>query len=153
MNEVFVHINNMAIQRECIFINGKGYNITDTMAAMVAAHEEHRLNQGVYESIMAQLSMMRFQLHVDRNLFIEHPFTGMYFPITNWFDHFGIEDTTFDIIETDDEDTVATFPLLYSDISSDEECIEDEEEEELVIASHIINEMIREDMEERGMGD
>ena len=142
MNQVFVHINNMAIQREIIFLRGKAYNITMTMNAMQHWHIE----QFRYESIMAALSHLRFQTKVDEGMFIEDPNDGIFKPLSIWFADFGEEDDTFDIIMLDD-DSIATYPTDGGLDLDGEECIEDDIETE----DEDIDALIREDREERGL--
>lgn len=100
---------------------------------------------------MAQLSNFKFE-DLDEHTFIEHPHTGIFTPAGMWLREFGIEQVAFVWNLIDDDDTIATFDVTLSDGEDEDECIQSDEEDDLVIGQNVIRQLVFDDARRNGMG-
>ena len=156
------------LQRNILSYNGICYNISDTIDLMSQIHGSKRDHEGNihpwkmdsehYNAIVSVLIELKYMSMVDYDLMIPHPGFGefLFNHLGQWLTVFGVADTTVEDymvqILDDNIGSVGSFPTDDESFTlSDEECIEDDEEMELVIGSHLLMELIREDEEERGL--
>lgn len=151
MEDVFVRVNHMTIQREVVVFNGVAYNLAETMIKIDNLF--HEIDGAHHHLIMNLLSHMRYIESVDPHDFMIDHITGVYTPFDTWFEEHGVIDMTIDILLLDDTDSVDTFSVTLSEENNDEECIESEDEEEFVMHCANIRRLAREDEEERGFYD
>ncbi len=138
------------LQRQYIFANRRAYNIAGTMAYIANLHQEDDLiSEDTYENVMAQLSAFKF-IYADSQDYIQDLYNGMLMPTGLWLHAYGIEEVSqFPIPEEDA--SVGTFDITLSDIDSDEECIDSDDEEDMCIGTVVIAELVLEDAIERGL--
>ncbi len=141
----------MAIERQYIFANRRAYTIAGTIAYIDNLYrEDDRINDWHYSSVCGLLGSFKYYLD-DSQDWMPDLYTGMFLPTEVWLIKYGIEETTRYQMPVEDA-TVATFDLTDSslDMNEDEECIESDEEDEIVVGHIVISALVREDMIERG---
>jgi len=88
-------------------------------------------------TIINFLEDTHFGLFVDYDAFIPDPYTGVLTMFDIWLNQYGVLDDMF--IDFPEHITLATYPTNESDLETrGEEAITTEEEDEIIIGSHIL---------------
>ena len=137
----------MAIARELLFANGKAYKITATMTNCIELHRESPVLFPRHDlsSVVSVLMDMKYLIEVDYDVMLPAPYTGTLTCLDIWLNTWGVEDTTMQDL---DESTIGTYSVTDNDFTlSDDECIEDDEEDDMVYGLRILQDNMSETQE------
>lgn len=139
---------NMTLERKFIFCNETAYDIALTMAKMEELYSntaEEAFPYHVLESILATLSDCRFLVCLSTDELMPCPGVGGLLPLDMWLRRYGVVDHQVEYYLNDDIETLSlTESEALATVDEDEECIEDDEEEELCFGVHLIGNLMAE---------
>lgn len=137
------------IEIEFFFENDVAYNIHDTMMYILRLREydeDSHVSETAYNICVYEINQAKFRHYKPE--YLPHLFTGVNIPFGEWLLTFGIEENIEHWIADDplaDDNTIHTFDMTDSEFENEhEECIEDDEEMDLVIGHNIMTELMHE---------
>lgn len=130
----------MPHERQCVIFHMIPYNLHDTIVA-VYDHWNRQVENGVrihievFDNVVATLYDLKYLVAYDSSDFIPDIYDGVLLHLDVFFRRYGVVDSTF----ASDPVHVMDFPVNETEMTEtrDDDSITTEEEEDLVILSHI----------------
>ena len=135
----------MAIERTILFHGGEAYDINKTIEKLQICRDnaiemEAYVAVGVLDNCIITMMNCKFHTYIDYEMFIPDIDSGLYIGLAEWLKRFGMPDNFLEVYYEDS--SVCTYETEELTVIDDkEECISDEDEEEMVIGAQLLLEM------------
>lgn len=137
----FLYCSIMPHERQCVIFHMTPYRLDDTIVGIYdiwnrQVENDVVLNVDVFDNIIATLYDLKFLVVYDSTDYIPDIYDGVLLPLDTFFRRYGVVDETFAASPTH----VSDFPVSETEMQQlnyDTESISSEEEDDLVILTHI----------------
>lgn len=121
------------IERNIFFCNYQAYNIAETISHVYLCRDRLNIPLEIFDSVISDLIDLKYLVVTHDDPMVDL-YTHQMIPRTAWFRRFGIADTTFDA----DDSTVGTFDIEMSNLTTEGDSIDADDEQRLVLGSRML---------------